>query len=146
MNDDLYHQEIVACAKSPAHAGTLENPDGRATAHNALCGDRVTVNLTLAAGRVTALRYQVRGCLLCKAACARLAQLAAGAEVRILKHLHRELAVMLKAQGTPAGALPADLALFGPVRSHKSRHSCVLLPFEAACEALVAAQAGENTA
>ena len=29
-----------------------------------------------------------------------------------------------------------DLAIFGPVAKHRSRHACVLLPFDAATQAL----------
>ncbi|MGH6899045.1 MAG: iron-sulfur cluster assembly scaffold protein, partial [Geminicoccaceae bacterium] len=40
-----------------------------------------------------------------------------------------------------AGQLWPELAAFAPVHAHKSRHECVLLPFEALTRALDQAEA-----
>ena len=43
---------------------------------------------------------------------------------------------MLAADAPPPGGAWADLAAFVPVRPHKSRHDCVLLPFQALLAAI----------
>ena len=41
-----------------------------------------------------------------------------------------------RAIGREAGEAAEPFAAFAPVKSHKSRHECVLLPFEALTDAL----------
>jgi len=48
MSDELYQARIVALAKSKAGAGKLAAPTRSARRDNPLCGDRVTIDVTLA--------------------------------------------------------------------------------------------------
>ena len=50
--DDLYHQAIVELARQAAGAVRLDAPQASAMVDNPLCGDRVTIELALADGRV----------------------------------------------------------------------------------------------
>ena len=68
MSDALYHQAILELAKRGREASRLETPQARVTVDNPLCGDRVTLELNLADGRVSEVGHRVRGCLLCQAA------------------------------------------------------------------------------
>ena len=70
MKDDLYHQAILDLARQATGHGRLETPQASVTVDNPLCGDRVTLDLDLADGRVERGRPRVRGCLLCQAAAA----------------------------------------------------------------------------
>ncbi len=137
MNDDLYHQAIMQRAKAPVGAGRLEGPDASATVDNPLCGDRVTIDLRMANGTIAALGHQVRGCALCQASASVIAATAVGqAPAGALAGREALKAVLA---GAEAAAPWADLGIFAPVRRHKSRHDCVLLPFEALTRALGAA-------
>lgn len=49
-------------------------PTETATVDNPLCGDRVTIDVKLAGGKLAAIGHQVRGCLLCEAAAATIAR------------------------------------------------------------------------
>src|SRR5690606_17118556 len=135
MDSSIYHQAILAHAKASVGAGRLNEPAGRATVDNPLCGDRVTVELTVEDGIVTELAHQVRGCLLCQASASVLAQHAQGHTADEIRAVERALTAMVKADGPTPGGWD-DLAAFSPVRDAKSRHECVLLPFRAATEAL----------
>ena len=67
MSDELYQEKIVALAKAKTGAGKLATPTRTARRDNPLCGDRVIVDVTLdAAGKITEIAHQVRGCLLCQ--------------------------------------------------------------------------------
>jgi nitrogen fixation NifU-like protein len=138
MSDSIYNAAIVAAGRDRSHAGRLEAPDASVTRDNPLCGDRVTLDLALRGGRVERIAHKTRGCLLSEAAAALLARRApADAE---------DLAALLDAvRRFLAGDAPApspDLAMFEPIRQVKSRHECVLLPFEALAEALAAQRRG----
>jgi hypothetical protein len=53
---------------------------------------------------------------------------------------HRELLALLQGAATTP-AIRTSLLPFSPVREHKSRHGCVLLPFETLRRALTEAAA-----
>ena len=136
MSEEIYQDAIVALAKAAHGAGKLGNAARSATVDNPLCGDRVTVALTLADGRIDTLRHTVKGCLLCQAAASLLGQRAPGSARAALAANAAALDAML----TQGKALPADawpeLAAFQPVARHKSRFDCVRLPFQAAAKAM----------
>jgi nitrogen fixation NifU-like protein len=136
MNDQLYHQAILELAKKARHASRLETPQASVTVDNPLCGDRVTLDLNLADGRVGELGHQVRGCLLCQAATAAISQRAPGETPDTLREVAQEIGDALARAPEAAGELWPELAAFAPVHAHKSRHECVLLPFEALTQAL----------
>ena len=123
MSDQLYQDRIVALAKTKS-----------ARRDNPLCGDRVTIDVRLDdRGRIAEIAHQVRGCLLCQASASALSSVAVGrdkAGIDVLRH-DAERAI-----GREEGEAAEPFAAFAPVKSHKSRHECVLLPFEALAEAL----------
>jgi nitrogen fixation NifU-like protein len=140
MGDSLYQTAIVETARRATGKGRLPAPDASVTLDNPLCGDRVTIDLAMAGGRVTALGHEVRGCLLCEAAAAIIASHATGATADELKAASASAATLLS--GADAAPAWPDLSMFLPVRAHKSRHRCVLLPFEALEAALAKAAKG----
>jgi nitrogen fixation NifU-like protein len=133
MTDELYQERIVALAKAKTGAGKLANPTKSARRDNPLCGDRVTIDVLMDGGKIAEIAHQVRGCLLCQASASALASIAVGKDKAgiALARQDAERAVG-KAQGTPE----EPFAVFAPVRDHKSRQECVLLPFEALADAM----------
>jgi NifU-like protein involved in Fe-S cluster formation len=135
---DLYNDAIVREAKAAGERPRLPAPDASVTRDNPLCGDRVTLDLAFAPdGTVAAAGHRTRGCLLTQAAASLLARRAEGATPDELERAADDLRAVLR-DGPPGGEEPAwpELAMFGPVRAVKSRHECVLLPFDALREAL----------
>jgi nitrogen fixation NifU-like protein len=135
MSDELYHERLVARAKAGRAQGRLEQPDKTATLDNPLCGDRVTIDLKMAGGKVLAAGHRTRGCLLCEAASALIVAQAPGASTGELAGLPDRLRQFLQKDG-PAPDGWAAIEEFAPVRKVKSRQDCVLLPFRALAQAL----------
>ena len=136
MSDDaLYQDRIIGLARSRTGAGLLDDPDARVTIDNPLCGDRVTLDLTLDGAVVERVGHKVRGCLLCEAAAALIAAEAPGAGPDRLRRAAASAEAQLQPAEPPGPEWP-DLAAFRPVAAAKSRHRCVLLPFEALLAAL----------
>jgi nitrogen fixation protein NifU and related proteins len=136
MSDELYHAGLVERAHAGRARGRLAQPDRSVTLDNPLCGDRVTLDLKLAEGRVAAVGHQVRGCLLCEAAAETIAAQAPGKTAAELDQASAAVSAILK-DGAPAPAGEwSTLAVFTPVHRTKSRRDCVLLPFEALGKAL----------
>jgi NifU-like protein involved in Fe-S cluster formation len=136
MKDALYHQAILELARQARADARLAAPQASVTLDNPLCGDRITLDLSLAEGKVGEVGHRVRGCLLCQAAAAVIASRAPGETPQALRTVARDLADALAGRTDLAGGSWPELAVFGPVRPHKSRHDCVLLPFQALTQAL----------
>jgi nitrogen fixation protein NifU and related proteins len=135
---DLYNDAIIREAKAAAERPRLPGPDASVTRDNPLCGDRVTLDLAFAPdGTVAAAGHKTRGCLLTQAAASLLARRAEGASPEELDRAAADLRAILRG-GSGGGEEPAwpELAMFGPVSAVRSRHECVLLPFDALREAL----------
>ena len=135
MSDPLYRKEILRLAADAAGAGRLAHASGSATMHNPACGDRVTVDVLVSNGRITALAHHTSACILTQASAAILGADAVG--------LNRdEMAGLAEAvrQALLGGALPSApfnaYAAFDGLVQHKARHRCVMLPLEAAVEAM----------
>jgi len=133
MSNALYHEALVAKARSAIGKGRLTDPQASARLDNPLCGDRVTIDLNLADGHITAVGHEVKGCLLCEAAAATIAELAPGKSPAEARELAAAVTRMMK-----EGMAPAEHALdiFSPVITAKSRRDCVMLPFGALAKAL----------
>lgn len=136
MTEALYQEAILARAKAAVGAGTLDHADARVTVDNPLCGDRITMEVRMADGTVQAIAYKVRGCVLCQAAASVIAQRAPGNTPAELASVQDDVRAMLQDGGMPPTGAWDDLSVFSPVAAHKSRHECVLLPFEALRRAL----------
>jgi nitrogen fixation NifU-like protein len=145
VNDALYNDALLELAKAAYGAGRLDGAERHASVDNPLCGDRVTVELTLKNGRVAALRQQVKGCVLCQAAASVLGRRAPDADAADIKTNAAAVRAMLKEGAPTKGAWP-EIAAFSPVARHKSRHDCVLLPFQAAEKALAETARAPNVA
>ena len=134
MSDRLYQERIVALAKAKTGAGKLAAPTKSARRDNPLCGDRVNIDVTLDdTGRIAEIAHQVRGCLLCQASASALASVAVGRDAASIADLRHDAE---RAIGREIGEAHEPFSAFAPVREHRSRHECVLLPFEALEDAL----------
>ena len=136
MRDDLYHQAILELARKAREASRLEAPQASVTVDNPLCGDRITLDLSLRDGRVGEVGHKVRGCLLCQAAAVVIGERAPGGTADELRAVARDLGEAIVKTPDAAGKRWPELAAFAPVHPHKSRHECVMLPFEALTRAL----------
>src|SRR6188508_1899830 len=66
--DDLYRDEILEHYRTPHNFGTLESPDAVHEGHNPLCGDRITMMLTIdEAGTIDDVAFSGRGCAISQA-------------------------------------------------------------------------------
>jgi nitrogen fixation NifU-like protein len=135
MSEELYHEKLVDRAQAGRAKGRLDQPDKTATLDNPLCGDRVTIDLKLADGKVLAAGHRTRGCLLCEAAAALIVEKAPGNVPAALLPLADTVRQFLQKNGPAPAGWPA-IEEFSPVRTVKSRQDCVLLPFRALAQSL----------
>jgi nitrogen fixation NifU-like protein len=71
--DDLYRDEILEHYRQPHNFGTLAAPDAVHEGNNPLCGDRITMMLSLSdEGIVRDVAFQGRGCAISQASASML--------------------------------------------------------------------------
>lgn len=142
MTETLYNTQILRLAASIPHAVRLDSPQASVTRVSLVCGSRVTVDLDLdAGGRVARFGQEVRACALGQSAAALLGEHVTGRSATELAAARDGLAAYLKGDADTPGEWPG-LNLFAPARPHKARHGSILLAFQAAADAAVAAGAG----
>jgi NifU-like protein involved in Fe-S cluster formation len=134
----LYSKRILALAADIPHAERLPAPDGTATRRSPLCGSTVTVDVTLADGRIADLGQDVKACALGQASAAVLGAAAVGRTRDELAAARDALRAMLKSGGDAPEAPFDGLEALLPARDFKNRHASILLPFEAAVAAMEA--------
>ena len=130
----LYQELILDHGKHPRNQGPHPEASHEGTAHNPLCGDRVTVRLrTDEAGRVTA-RFEGRGCLISLASASLLTEAVAGRTTEEALGLSGDVEALV-GPGEAPGELGALEALRG-AREFPGRRACVTLAWQALRKAL----------
>lgn len=140
----LYSGRILALAADIPHLGRLTAPDGTAKKRSPLCGSTVTVDVTLAGGRIIGFGQDVKACALGQAAAAVVGAAVIGRTRDEVSLAREQLAAMLKSGG-PAPDAPFDgLEVLLPARDYANRHASILLALEATVEAMDAASARQS--
>ncbi|HEY5347321.1 MAG TPA: iron-sulfur cluster assembly scaffold protein [Rhizomicrobium sp.] len=143
MSDDsLYRKDLLRLAADATGAGRLAAPDAVGDAYNPVCGDRVSVEMTIRDERVAALAHRTQACVLAQASAGLLAEAAIGMDAPALAALATSVRNMLKGEAPPPHP---GYAVFDGVAAHPNRHKCVLLPIEAALAALSAIRKSDSS-
>ena len=130
----LYQDLVLEHGKHPRNEGTLPRSTHEATAHNPLCGDRVTLRLRVREGRVDEVRFEARGCMLARASASLLTEAVTGRSVEEALALARSLEALVNDDSPPR-----DIGALEPlrgVRQFPARKACVTLPWGAMTRAL----------
>src|SRR5919106_1199590 len=142
MELGIYNARMLRLAAEAAGAGRLAERDASAEIVNPTCGDRITVDVRTADGRIAALGYEVHACVLTQASASLLGRHAPDRTAAEIREVATQIEAMLRSKSDPPGGDWSDYAALEPVRAHPSRHECVMLPLRALLAAL---DAGEST-
>ena len=132
---DLYQQVILDHNRRPRNFRKIADANRTAEGYNPLCGDRITLELTVENGVVKDAAFQGAGCAISKAAASMMTASVIGkpeGEVDALSH--RVHAMLTDANGGAAEF--GKLAVFVGVREFPSRIKCVTLAWHALQAAL----------
>ena len=136
MLNDIYNRRVLELAADIPKQGRLASPQATAKAHSKLCGSTVTIDLSVADGKVSDFAHDVRACALGQASSSLMARHVIGATPVELRELRETMVAMLKANGRPPSGKFAEFAVLEPVREYKARHASTLLTFDAVVDAL----------
>mgnify|MGYP000197480056 CR=1 FL=1 len=141
MIDKLYQKTILKHAANATAHGPLDNADHSVMVHNPMCGDRIKIYVKLKNGELTDFTHEAKACALCQASASVLGTHFQGLTKQSLSKLLSKLESSINdTNGPEASNWPEekwqDLDIFNVVRDHKSRRTCVTLPFDALKQAL----------
>jgi NifU-like protein involved in Fe-S cluster formation len=134
--DDIYNQRIFELAAEAPASARLERPDATASAQSKLCGSTITVDVSLADGRVSGFGQTVKACLLGQASSSIVARHILGTTPAEFRDVASTMRRMLKEKGSPPEGKWSDLKMLEPVRDYPHRHTSTLLVFDAIERAL----------
>jgi nitrogen fixation NifU-like protein len=125
---DLYRDIIVDHNRQPRNFGKIEDADAQADGHNPLCGDKLTVYLTLAGDRISDVRFDGSGCAISIASASLLTEAVRGKTVAEVENLFHEIHDVLTHHDAPVNldSLGKLAALTG-VRDFPARVKCATL-------------------
>lgn len=135
MSEVPYSKDVLRLAAEAAGAGRLAPPCETGSAFNPACGDRTTFDLRLENERITAAAHDTKACVLTQASASILGAALPGRTSDELTMLKDDVLAMLKGGPPPQGAF-ASYKHLTEVAQHVGRHRCVLLPIEAALQAV----------
>ena len=136
MELGIYNARMLRLAAEAAGAGRLPDANGSAEIVNPVCGDRIRVDVRTDGGRIAALGYEVHACVLTQASASLLGRHARGRRAAEIRDVAARIEAMLRAEGEAPGGDWSDYGALEPVRAHRSRHECVMLPLRALLAAL----------
>jgi nitrogen fixation protein NifU and related proteins len=136
---DLYQDVILDHSKNPRNAGRPEHPDHEAKGNNPLCGDKITVYVTLEDGVIADIRFEARGCAISVASASMMSELAKGRSADDIRDLFEGFheAVTSKEPVSPEAIEKLDkLAALIGVREFPMRVKCATLPWHTMAAAI----------
>lgn len=135
MISDLYQKTILKYAADATAHGAMENADVSLTHHNPMCGDRITVYINVKDKKLTDFNHDAKACALCQASASLLGEHYHGLNKQALSQLIDAIKTSLNDGVDEINIWPdkkwQSLDIFNVVREHKSRRTCVTLPFDA---------------
>ncbi|MBT5072539.1 MAG: iron-sulfur cluster assembly scaffold protein [Kordiimonadaceae bacterium] len=141
MIDKLYQKTILKHAANATAHGILEDADHSVMVHNPMCGDRIKVFIKMDGDKLVSFTHEAKACALCQASASVLGEHYHGLDKTTLTELVDKIMHSLSdANGPDLNSWPddqwSDLDVFNVVRDHKSRQTCVTLPFDALLQAM----------
>jgi nitrogen fixation NifU-like protein len=147
----LYQEVILDHGRAPRNEGALADATHEATAHNPLCGDRVTLRVRVDGGAVCAARFEARGCMIARASASLLTEAIVGRSVSEALELVRTVERVVAGEPTPHAdtggverGLERGLEPLRGGRQFPARRACITLAWHALEAALGQAGAADG--
>jgi nitrogen fixation protein NifU and related proteins len=126
---ELYQEVILDHNKRPRNFRAIEHPTRTARGHNPLCGDRLTLYLTLDGDRIADVAFEGSGCAISKASASLMTEALKGKTITQAEALFERFHDVV----TSPGDVPVNtdglgkLAVFAGVREYPARVKCASL-------------------
>lgn len=124
---DLYQEVILDHNRRPHNFRVIDNASAKQEGYNPLCGDRLTLFLTLDGDIIKDASFQGSGCAISKASASLMTDAVKGKTVAEARALFEQFHDMITSEpGTPTADL-GKLSVFAGVRDFPTRVKCASL-------------------
>jgi nitrogen fixation NifU-like protein len=134
--DNLYQDIILDHSKNPRNSGYLEGATHSARENNPLCGDRVSVYLTVHNAEITDLKFEARGCAISVASASMMGQMVKGKSITEAQQLFKQFIALINGSDVADGFELKELESLSGVKQFPTRIKCATLSWHALQRAL----------
>lgn len=134
--DQLYQDIILDHYKNPRNATELRDDEIMADEENPLCGDRVRLGCQIEAGRIVAIRHEVKGCAISQASASMMSEALQGLTVEEARQRIQAFVAAMRGEGELDPDWHPDLMALGGVRKFPLRVKCATLSWHGLSKAL----------
>ena len=132
----LFQDAILDHYRKPRNKGALPDADATGSVSNPLCGDQVTIYLSLDGERIRAANFAGQGCSISQASASMLTSAVIGMTSQQAADLGAKVDRMLGAVGAPPDDTLGELVALSAVAAFPARLGCALMAWQALAEAL----------
>ena len=134
---DLYQSVLVQHSKSPLHYGKLDAYTHFSEGYNALCGDAISIYLSVKQGKIEKASFESASCAICKASASILLEAFEGANEEAFIPLQTGFSKILEGDiSDQENASSKEILAFQGIKQFPSRKNCALLPWTTLQKAL----------
>ncbi|MEK9692445.1 MAG: SUF system NifU family Fe-S cluster assembly protein [Rhodospirillaceae bacterium] len=134
--DNLYQDIILDHSKNPRNSGYLEGATHSARENNPLCGDRVSVYLTVHNAEITDLKFEARGCAISVASASMMGQMVKGKSITEAQQLFKQFIALINGSDVADGFELKEVKSLSGVKQFPTRIKCATLSWHALQRAL----------
>ena len=127
----IYHNKILELASKNKNSVEIADYNRETELKNPLCGDLVSIKLSLQNHNIHDLSAKVKGCALCEASAGLLVDLYIKKNLPITNFMPIFESWLSKKEENFPSILPKELEIFLPIQDIKNRHTCIKMPFQA---------------
>jgi nitrogen fixation NifU-like protein len=133
---ELYQDIILDHGRHPRNFRAIEHPTHSAKGHNPLCGDRVTVYVTLDGDRIADVSFEGRGCAISTASASLMTEVLKGKTIAEARALFGQFHARVTGgtETEPPAGLADDIERLEPltgVKAYPARVKCATLAWHA---------------
>lgn len=142
---ELYQQVILDHNRAPRNFRKIVDANRTAEGSNPLCGDRMTLYVTVEGDVITDIGFQGAGCAISQASASLMTAAVKGRQTEDARALFRAFHSMVTTDQPPDMARLGKLAVFQGVRRFPARVKCANLPWHTLRAALEGRSAPVST-
>jgi nitrogen fixation NifU-like protein len=125
--NDLYQEVILDHNRRPHNFRVIDNPSAKQEGYNPLCGDRLTLYLTLDGDVIKDVAFQGQGCAISKASASLMTDAVKGKTVAQARDLFEHFHAMITSDTDTEAEDLGKLSVLAGVREYPTRIKCASL-------------------
>lgn len=130
--NDLYRRVIMDHYQRPRNRGTIENGTVSIDLNNPTCGDRITLQMSIEAGKIKEAKFMGEGCSISLASASMMTEAVKGLELQDALELVKLFSKMMQGEEIDVERFPLeDIEALTGVSQFPARIKCATLAWKA---------------